>query len=284
MSDSKAGWILGALAAAGAIGGGVYWYMKKKKEEEEEIPGLPPPTPPAPPKASILSVNIIPDSLKGTTLVEVDVINKGTSSATFYVGVSMAFASHEKWYDVGYYIDGKGDYAQIKLAPGEHGVVSRKLGILLKDVWVTVRDPDNMEPPLAEVVKPIPYVAPPVVTTPTPTPPPAVPLKASIGWIVPYPRRTYPDISVEADIWNNSTVTATFNVGMSIGSRALNKWFDVGYYADGKGDYAQVTLGPGKHAVVSRRFYPMPSMVTDVWVTVKDQNLKDLAEAFVKVP
>ena len=85
-------------------------------------------------------------------------------------------------------------------------------------------------------------------------------------------------ISIGVNITNTGTESHTFNIGVSIGKDGII-WYDTGYYNDGYGDYRQATLAPGSSVTVTRSLtVPDDGRITDIWATVRDQDLNVLAQ------
>lgn len=96
---------------------------------------------------------------------------------------------------------------------------------------------------------------------------------------------TYPGtVRVDFTVTNTGSVTYTFAVGLSLGNYSLDKWYDLGYFNDGKtGDcvpsgedpagYVCMTLAPGESGSDYRTMeIPNDPDVTDVWIAVKDPD------------
>lgn len=85
-------------------------------------------------------------------------------------------------------------------------------------------------------------------------------------------------VIVTSTIINTGNVTHTFKYGVSIGNKPLEKWYDVGWFNDGFGDYRDVTLAPGASAAVTRTLeMPDDTDVTDAAVSVRAEDLTVLA-------
>jgi len=99
-----------------------------------------------------------------------------------------------------------------------------------------------------------------------------------------YPGTVRTDFLVTASPNNN--VTADFVVGVSVGNASLGKWYDVGYYNDGKGctipgqnpsAYVCMTLNPGQTASDFRTIdIPNDPDIKDVYVTVRRKDTMEM--------
>ncbi len=80
-------------------------------------------------------------------------------------------------------------------------------------------------------------------------------------------------VYVGVRVRNTGTVSHTFKIGLSIGYG--NTWYQD--YNDGYGAYRDVTISPGTEQTVQRTLsVPNDPNITDVWASVKDQNLNTL--------
>ena len=80
---------------------------------------------------------------------------------------------------------------------------------------------------------PVPPVEPVPPTPPIPPTPPSEMPQATIGAIRTYLRPGVGDVIVETDIFNTGDIHYTFNVGVSVGNKRQDKWFDRDYFIDG---------------------------------------------------
>lgn len=95
----------------------------------------------------------------------------------------------------------------------------------------------------------------------------------TLTWIPPE------ELRISVSFKNTGNITYTFKVGVSIGTAPNGPWYDVGYYTDGLGDYAEITLAPNQEGTITRTIRYVAGS-TDVWATVKKQDLTILDEMF----
>ena len=82
-----------------------------------------------------------------------------------------------------------------------------------------------------------------------------------------------------ATITNCGNQPYTFKLGGSIGKGGV-AWYDIGYYADGYGDYRDITIAANQTLSFTRTIqipFDIPfseaQLITDAWMTVKSQDL-----------
>ena len=265
MADN-AGLLAGALIGAGAL-----YYLTKKAEAPQPPPGV---------SGEIIAITPSKtDLVPGDTFnINVTVKNTSATAQTLRVGVSIG-KEYVVWYDQGYYTDPHGDYYIVTLAPNETKTLTRSMNVpddgRITDIYASFRTADLAV--LDELITHGVLLVTPEVSPDEPA--------GDILQVTPYKREyaSGEEIGIDITIRNPTNTARIYNVGLSIGKQNVC-WYDAGYFTDGKGDYATVSVDANSVTVVTRKMLmPADVQVQDIWVRMLSEDLQTQYDEMLKI-